>query len=84
LKLVVVVDEVQERVIGKRWKPRTKAMVHPTSYTIGQARPIVLTRAARAEVKKRWAKTTPEERKVVSQRMHEAKATKRLRTSTQK
>jgi hypothetical protein len=45
----------------------------------------VLAKAARRAVKARWKRSTPEERKAISDRMHAAKAAKRaLRTGTRK
>jgi hypothetical protein len=62
LKLVVVVDEEQSARIGKRWTRKNTSSDHPALMTIGQARRIVLTRAARKAARVKWAGMSPEQR----------------------
>jgi hypothetical protein len=79
VKLVVVVDDEQAARIGQRWQRKSVTRDHPALLTVGQARPIVLARAARKAAKARWKDTTPEERAAVVAMLNEARADKRKR-----
>ncbi len=76
LRLVVVEDPEQAARIGKRWQRKAAHMAHPASYSLAQARPIVLARGARKAAKARWKGISADERKAVSARLHAAKVSK--------
>jgi hypothetical protein len=77
VKLVVVVDP--DSKIARRWQRRAAGMVHPTLHTIGQARPIILSRAGRKAALARWGRSTPELRAVTVAALNRARAAKRSR-----
>lgn len=69
LKLVVIVDEQQIAHIGKRWKPKAKNRAHPATYTLGQARPVIMARLGEKGRRVRWGKLTPEQRSEFGRRL---------------
>jgi hypothetical protein len=77
LKLIVIEDPDQVARIGKAWQRRDSKRAHPASYSLNQARPLVLARAARKAAKARWAGKSAEERRSVLAQVRAAKASRR-------
>jgi len=83
LKLIVVEDPDQARRVRRRWSKRAENRVKNAPHTLRTARPIVLSRPARAANAARWSRTTPEERAAVVASLNAARAEKRRRRTTQ-
>jgi hypothetical protein len=77
LKLLVVVDVGAAKRMASRWQRRNETTVHPAMLTIRQARPVILSRAARKAAHARWADTTPEQRAEFIAMLNRARAAKR-------
>jgi hypothetical protein len=82
LAVQFVDDPDRIRAVRGRWRRRSDPQVCPPTLTIGQARPVVLSRAARKAAKARWARSTPEARAAVVAALNTARAAKRLRART--
>jgi hypothetical protein len=81
LAVQLVEDPERVRAVRNRWRRRVEHYVCPPQLTLGQARPIVLARAARKAAKARWAGTSVEERRAVAAALVEARLAKRAGTS---
>jgi hypothetical protein len=73
LKLVVVEDPEQAARIGSRWQRKSLQHGRPAAFSLRQARPLVLARAARKAALARWAGVSSADRKAHSDKMNAAR-----------